>query len=81
MARLFPGEPVPYPVAGLAHTHILEGHDSLGYAAIEQSVLGRFCGQLADRRHSQIDRGRRQAGRFFGRVPTEEIIQGIKTFW
>jgi hypothetical protein len=29
--------------------HTLEGHDSLGHAAIEQIVFGRFCGQLADR--------------------------------
>jgi hypothetical protein len=47
---------VPCPVAGLADA--LEGRDSLGYAAIEQSVFGRFCGQLADRRQPQIDGSR-----------------------
>jgi hypothetical protein len=41
-------KPVPRPVAGLADA--LERRDSLGHAAIEQSVFGRFCGQLADRR-------------------------------
>ena len=38
VARLFPGEPVPCPVAGLADT--LQRHDSLGHAAIEQPVFG-----------------------------------------
>jgi hypothetical protein len=33
----------------------LEGHDSLGRAAVEQTVFGRFCGQLADRRQPEID--------------------------
>jgi hypothetical protein len=37
VARLFPGEPVPCPGAGLADT--LERHDSLSNAAIEQPVL------------------------------------------
>jgi hypothetical protein len=59
--RLFPGEPVPCPGAGLADA--LQGQDSLGRAAIKQSVFGRFCGQLADRREPEIDGGRRQAGR------------------
>ena len=45
IARLCPGKPVPCPVAGLAGA--LEGYDSLGHAAIEQAVFGRFCGQLA----------------------------------
>jgi hypothetical protein len=54
VSRLFPGEPVPCPGAGLADT--LEGHDSLGYAAIEQPVFGRFCGQLADRRQREPKR-------------------------
>ena len=44
-ARLFPGEPVPCPGAGLADT--LEGHDSLSHAAIEQPVFG---GVSANRR-------------------------------
>ena len=90
VARLFSGEPVPCPVAGLADA--LEGHDSLGRAAVEQTVFGRFRGQLADRRQPQIDGSRRQAGSFqnapvllnhgsaewrsgFGRVPGDEILQ------
>src|SRR5499427_4235002 len=92
VARLFPGEPVPCPVAGLADA--LEGYDSLGQAAIEQRVFGRFCGQLADRREPEIDGSRGQTGRLqnapvllnnrsaksrpgFGRVPGEEILQGF----
>src|SRR5215470_4502862 len=87
VALLFPAEPVPCSVAGLADA--LEGYDSLGRAAIEQPVFGRFCGQLADRRQPQID-GRRakpadsrtprycgtvallDGGRASGRVPGEE---------
>jgi hypothetical protein len=42
----------------------LERYDSLGHAAIEQIVFGRFCGQLADRRQPQIDGRRRQISRF-----------------
>jgi hypothetical protein len=38
VTRLFPGEPVSWPAAGSAD--ILEGHDSLGHDAIEQSVFG-----------------------------------------
>ena len=60
VARPFLGEPVPCPGAGLADA--LEGHDALGHAAIEQSVFGRFCRQLADRREPQIDGGRLQSG-------------------
>jgi hypothetical protein len=92
VASLFPGEPVPCPVAGLADA--LEGHDSLGQAAIEQPVFGRFCGQLADRRQPQIDGSRRQTSRFqnapvllddcsakwrsgFGRVPGQEIFKAF----
>jgi hypothetical protein len=41
-----------------------EGHDPLGHAAVEQTVFGRFCGQLADGRQPQLDGSRSQAGRF-----------------
>ena len=92
VARPFPAEPVPCPGAGLADA--LEEHDSQRHAAIEQSVFGRFCGQLPDRRPPQIDGSGRQARRFqnapvllndgsakgqpgFGRVPGEEILQGL----
>ena len=54
--------PVPCPVTGLADA--FEGHDPLGHAAVEQTVFGRFCGQLADGRQPQIDGSRSQAGRF-----------------
>ena len=40
-------------VAGLVDA--LEGYDSLRHAAVEQSVFGHLCGQLADRRQPQID--------------------------
>jgi hypothetical protein len=42
----------------------LEGHDSLGHAAIEQAVFGRFSGKPADRRQPQINESRRQAAKF-----------------
>ena len=62
VARLFPAELVLCSVAGLADA--FEGHDPLGHAAVEQTVFGRFCGQLADGRQPQIDGSRRKAGRF-----------------
>jgi hypothetical protein len=40
VARLFPDEPVPCPVAGLADA--LEGYASLSHAAIKQIVFCRF---------------------------------------
>ena len=56
-ARLFPGKPVPRPGTGLPDA--FEGKDSLGDIAVQEVVLGRFRGELADGRQADIYRCRR----------------------